>query len=65
MSDENPHSPETPEWQLYENMVSNEAQARARAADAGRLQLKSQAARAKAQLYRDALAKLTAKEGIG
>ena len=58
----NPYDPETPHWQLYENMRSNELLTVAYAADAERYTKLSQRAREKAETFKDALAKLEAAE---
>jgi hypothetical protein len=54
----NPYHQDSPEWQLWENMVSAEAQARAFAADAERAQQQSQRCREKAERFRETLEKL-------
>lgn len=54
----NPHETNSPEWQLYENMLSLEAQARAYAQDAERYTSLAASCRTKAQRYSEALKKL-------
>jgi len=56
--DKNPYEPGTPEWQLQENIVSNESAALAWDADAQRYAEKAAKARRYAELYRAALRKL-------
>lgn len=56
----NPHDAESPEWQLWENMRGAELAAAASQADADRSLKKASELRAKADRYRDALAKLAA-----
>lgn len=58
MGTKNPYKPNQPEWQLWENIESNEGQARAHASDSERSTEKAAAAREKAELYREALARL-------
>lgn len=56
----NPYDSATPEWQLYENMRSNEQLAAMAAAEAAiALERGGGRAREKADLYRKALDKLT------
>ena len=57
----NPYKSDTPEWQLYENMISTERQSLAWAADAERYQKLCVDAREKAARYKAALEKLTDK----
>jgi hypothetical protein len=59
----NPYSHDTPGWQLFENALSLEAQAFAFQADSERYVQKSAEARAKADRYREALAKIAVAEG--
>lgn len=59
MTERNPYSPETPEWQLFENMKSLELAAAAFQADAERYIQKAADARVKSERYRDALGVLT------
>lgn len=65
MNEKNPYQQETPEWQLYENMISAEALARSHAADAERYQRKSAEAREKAERFKSALDKLLAEPSKG
>ena len=58
-SGKNPYDSNTPEWQLFENMASNEALAASAAADSERALRRGAEAREKAELYRVALEKLT------
>lgn len=55
----NRYSPETPEWQLFEAMVSAKRAAAAYDADATRYMRLSQQSRIKEATYRAALLKLT------
>ena len=54
----NPHDPDSPAWQLWENMRSSELLTLTYAADAERYTKLSQAAREKADRYREALDKI-------
>jgi hypothetical protein len=60
MSTKSKFDPETPEWQLEQNMIGSERAANAAQADADRYLLQAQKLREKADRYRDALARLTA-----
>lgn len=55
----NPYSTETPEWQLFENMVCEERRSLAFSDDATRFAQLAQKAREKSQAFRSALEKLT------
>ena len=57
--EKNPYPLATPEWLLYENLVSNENTANAFFADSQRYLEKASAARENAEQYRKALKKLT------
>jgi hypothetical protein len=58
----NPHRPDTPEYQLFENMLMHESQASAFFADAERYAAKAAAARQTAERYRECLRKLEKRE---
>lgn len=58
MSNKNPYSPETPEYQLFVNMVSQEQLVGTYIKDSERYLELSNKAREKAELYRNALIKL-------
>ena len=57
----NPYPSDTPEWQLFENMVSSARCSTAFATDADCYLEKSSKAREKSEAYRAALEKLTGK----
>lgn len=59
MSEKNPYSADTPEWQLWENMQSSYLQASAFAQDADRYTKKAGEARDKGDRFKAALGKLT------
>lgn len=59
MADKNPHTSDTPEWQLWENMTSCYLQAQAYAADAERYQKLSQTSREKGDKFKVALERLS------
>lgn len=58
-TEKNPYPHDTPEWQLYENMIGARRAARAFAADAENYQIKAAAQREKEALFAAALEKIT------
>jgi cytochrome c556 len=56
--DKNPYDPDTPEWQLWENMRGAERSERAYIADADRYTKMAAAQRQKAAAFKTALGKL-------
>lgn len=56
----NPHEQDSPEWGLYENMISSERLSEAYYNDSQRYLKMSEAARDKANKYKAALEKLNA-----
>lgn len=59
MSNKNPYSHDTPEWQLWENMQSSLLQASAFARDADEYLKKAAAARERAERFKIALERLS------
>lgn len=60
MQNDNQHDPGSPEWQLFENVISNERLAQTYAKDAERALENANIARNRAAKFREALEKLLA-----